>query len=101
MAREQERPTRRHRLGPSSQTSGWSPFITHSTQVEDTWREHEIEQLERALADRGEMSRRELGQVAGCKYWGPGRFGAALRDAVRQGRIRRVGRGRYAPADDG
>jgi hypothetical protein len=88
----------RRRFGPSQQTSGWSPFLSTSSRGDDVWREREIEQLERALADKGEVSRRELGRLTGCKYWGPGRFGAALREAVDQGRIRKTGRGRYGPA---
>ena len=78
---------------------GWSPAIVSSRYDQDEhdwWREREIQMIERALEDRGEMRRRDLGDVTGCKYWGPGRFRGALRDALEQGRIRRVGWGRYA-----
>ncbi|MBV9197091.1 MAG: hypothetical protein JO168_23395 [Solirubrobacterales bacterium] len=54
--------------------------------------------LERALADRGEMRRGDLGDLVGCKYWGPGRFARALKTAAEQGRIKRTGFGRYGPA---
>jgi hypothetical protein len=53
--------------------------------------------LERAVQDRGTLRRRELGRLVGCKYWGPGRFGRALRAAVAQGRISRPRRGIYGP----
>ena len=54
--------------------------------------------LERAVQDKGELRRRELGRLVGCKYWGPGRFGRALRAGVRQGRLSRPRRGVYGPA---
>ncbi len=54
--------------------------------------------LERAVQDKGELPRRELGQLVGCKYWGPGRFGRALRAGVQQGRLSRPRRGVYGPA---
>ena len=44
------------------------------------------------------MRRRELGQMVGCKYWGPGRFGRALKVAVREGRLSHPRRGVYGPA---
>ena len=92
--------TRRRRRGEVG--GGWSPSIISSTHDQDEhefWREREIQLIERALASEGEMRRRDLGRLIGCKYWGPGRFTGALRDAVDQGRIRRVGFGRYAPAE--
>jgi hypothetical protein len=33
--------------------------------------------------------------------WGPGRFRAALDEALAEGRIRRVAKSRYAPAESG
>ena len=44
------------------------------------------------------MRRRDLGNLIGCKYCGPGRFRGALKDALEQGRIQRIASGRYAPA---
>jgi hypothetical protein len=43
------------------------------------------------------MKRGALGDLLGCKYWGPRRFANALKAGVEQGRFRRVGYGRYAP----
>ena len=90
------RPRRRGEIG-----GGWSPSVM-SSQVDreehEWWREREITLIERALQDRGEMRRRDLGNLIGCKYWGPGRFRGALKDAVEQGRNERAGCGRYAPA---
>ncbi len=39
----------------------------------------------------------ELAERVGARYWGPGRYRAALRGAVGDGVARRVGRDRYGP----
>ena len=44
------------------------------------------------------MKRGEIGDLLGCKYWGPLRFAHALKAGVEQGRFRRVSRGRYGPS---
>jgi len=80
--------------------SGWSPFLSSSSsdiEENDRYLTREIEMLERAVADQGELPRRELGRVVGCKYWGPGRFSRALKVAVKQGRLAHPRRGMYGP----
>ena len=82
-------------------SSGWSPFLSSSgsdAEENDFYLERELGMLERAVQDKGELRRRELGQLVGCKYWGPGRFARALRAGVRQGRLSRPRRGVYGPA---
>src|SRR5947209_17337408 len=82
----------------------WSPLqptSTYDPNEESYWLEREITLLERALEDKGEMRRSELGDLIGCKYWGPGRYARALKAAVEQGRIKHTGIGRYGPAADG
>ncbi len=84
--------------GPRS----WSPLqpgSTYDAKEDEHWLEREITLLERALADRGEMRRGELGEIVGCKYWGPQRFSRALRAATDQGRIKHTGIGRYGPPE--
>jgi len=84
-----------------SSGGGWSPFLSSSTtdiEENDKYLKRELEMLERAVADRGEVPRRELGRLVGCRYWGPGRFGRALRVAVREGRVSHPRRGVYGPA---
>jgi hypothetical protein len=71
-----------------------------SAPVDDTDYEHEVEIIARALDERGPTERRELARLVGARYWGPGRFRSALREAVDEGRVRRVSRGTYAPAGD-
>ena len=81
-------------------SSGWSPFLSSSSadaEASDEALARELDMLERALEDRGELPRRELGRIVACKYWGPGRFSRALRAGVRQGRIARPRRGVYGP----
>jgi hypothetical protein len=83
--------------GPRS----WSPFSSASSEDREEdryWLDREITLLERALADKGDMRRGELGNLVGCKYWGPGRFARALRAGVEQGRIKHTAFGRYGPA---
>jgi hypothetical protein len=51
------------------------------------------------LADHGPTERRELARLVGARYWGPGCFSAALREAVLTGRARRLDRTRYGAAE--
>ncbi|HEY7253577.1 MAG TPA: MFS transporter [Methylomirabilota bacterium] len=60
--------------------------------------DREIESLERALEERGSTERAELERAVQGEGWGPGRFDGALREAVDEGRARRVSHRRYAPA---
>jgi hypothetical protein len=45
------------------------------------------------MTDGGRDSAAEMGS----RYWGPGRFRGALREAVLEGRIKRFKRDQYAP----
>ena len=65
----------------------------------DTGREREVAMIDRALRERGSADRRELGRRVGARYWGPGRYRAALREAVIEGRAKRLRGGEYAPVD--
>jgi hypothetical protein len=58
----------------------------------------EREAIERALGEHGEATGRELRRRVGARYWGPGRFHAALRQATAERRIKRLRRDRYAPS---
>ena len=81
--------------------SSYTPFPSASTQDRDEnqfWLDRELSLIERALEDNGEMSKGELGDMLGCKYWGPFRFRQALKAGVERGAFRKVSGGRYAPA---
>jgi hypothetical protein len=82
-------------------SSSYTPFPSSSTRDEDEnrfWLERELSLIQSALEDRGEMKRGDLGDLLGCKYWGPRRFANALKAGVEQGRFRRTGFGRYGPS---
>jgi MFS family permease len=68
----------------------WSPAASQAD------RDHEIEIIERALNERGSANRRELARRVGGRYWGPGRFRGALREAVLEGRVKRLRHDQYA-----
>jgi hypothetical protein len=80
---------------------GWSPSVASSSRdAEDErwWLDHEVGILQRALEDRGEMGRKDLAEAVGGRYWGPGRFGRALREALKRRAIGQRARGRYGPS---
>jgi len=59
----------------------------------------EVSLIETALREHGSANRQELARRVGGRYWGPGRFREALREAVSQGRAKRLPRGEFAPAE--
>jgi MFS family permease len=86
---------RRYRPGPGGLSTSpgmrlWAPEVPAD-------REREVEIIERALAEKGSANRRELTRRVGGRYWGPGRFRGALREAVTEGRVKRLRRDQYAP----
>lgn len=58
--------------------------------------ERETEAIVTLLRREGPLSTRTLRFRVEARLWGPGRFGPALRRAVREGRIKRVGRRTWA-----
>jgi hypothetical protein len=63
--------------------------------------DREIEAIARALAENGPMERRELARRVRAGNWGPGRFADALVEAELAGRVRRLSRTTYGPANRG
>jgi hypothetical protein len=60
--------------------------------------DREIAEIARALDERGPTDRDQLAELVGARYWGPGRFRAALDEAVDEGRAQRLSRTTYAPS---
>ncbi len=90
---------RRFRPGPGR--TMYSPLAVPRSQFDDAAdQDREIQTITRALQERGEMTREELGQAVGARFWGPGRFRGALREAVAEGSARRVSRGSYGPGNE-
>ena len=87
---------RRYRLGPGR--TSYSPGMAVSTPITEQEFSREIGRIEAALAEHGTVERRELAVLVGARFWGPGRFQAALRAAVLAGKARRISRTRYGPA---
>ena len=82
--------------------SAFTPFPSASSRDADEnkfWLDRELSLIQNLLEDRGELSRGEIGETLGCKYWGPMRFRNALKEGVKRGTFRKVGRGRYAPSN--
>jgi len=85
-------------------SSSYTPFPSTSSRdagENQWWLDRELSLIENLLNDRGELSRGEIGETLGCKYWGPMRFRNALKEGVKQGRFVKAGRSRYAPAKAG
>jgi MFS family permease len=89
------RPRQRFRPGPGPLSSARSMSV--SGPHPDVPLDREVELIDLALHDHGAANRRELRQRVGARYWGPGRFQAALREAVDEGRAKRLPRGQFAP----
>jgi MFS family permease len=94
-ASARERTRLRARFGPGSISS--SPGMYVSTPIPAVPLAREVGRIERALAEHGTTDRATLSRYVGARSWGPGRYGAALREAVASGRARRVGRSSFAP----
>ncbi len=59
-----------------------------------------IQAIQQALDEHGATERSELARLVGARYWGPGVFRQALREAVADGDIRRTSRSTYDRAED-
>ena len=88
----------RYRLGPG-RAGGSSPGMAVSAPITEQEFSREVSRIEQALAEHGPTERRELARLVGARFWGPGRFTAALREAVVNGHARRIDRTHFGPAD--
>jgi MFS family permease len=95
----------RLRLGPGTGSAFFSPGMVGSAgtasryaAMEELELDREIEVVVEALEARGETGERELATLVAAQGWGPGRFHAATRAAVEEGRARRLPDHRLGPA---
>ena len=58
--------------------------------------EREVDAIRSLLAEKGPLERDELAAALHARRWGPGRLREALRAALEEGAITRVGRARYS-----
>ena len=89
----------RYRPGPARYRGSPGMPVSHPYPAADLRREVEI--IDRALKEGGSADRRELRRRVGARYWGPGHFNAALREAVGRGRARHLRGGQFAPVGGG
>jgi hypothetical protein len=68
-----------------------------STQLPTVSLEREIQTIATALDEHGSLERHELARLIGARYWGPGVFRDALRQAVAAGAANRSSRSTYNP----
>jgi MFS family permease len=74
-----------------------SPGMAVSAPIPAVALDREIAVIAQVVAEHGPTERRELARLVGARFWGPGRFSAALAAAVRAGEVRRESRSRYGP----
>ncbi|HEY2762947.1 MAG TPA: MFS transporter, partial [Pseudonocardiaceae bacterium] len=75
-------------IGTAGTTSRWSPAAEEAL-------DQEVDRIGRAADRHGPMRRGVLAEYVGGRLWGPGRFSAALRQALDEGRVRRLNRLSY------
>ena len=92
-----EAKSRRYRPGPGSTL--YSPMMSVSSVVQDfdDLLDHEIETIATAVTEIGPVETGRLRRSIGAGSWGPGRFRSALREAIREGRVERLGGRRVGP----
>jgi MFS family permease len=93
---QRRRDLRRLRPGPGPLSSARAMSV--SGPHPEVPLDREIDVIDRALQAHGSCTRRELRRRVGARYWGPGRFQAALREAVAENRAKRLPRGQFGPA---
>lgn len=88
---------RRYRPGPAPGWEGaWREPPTPG--VPESALDHEIDAIARAVSENESMTIREVHRAVGARYWGPGEFRKAMREALAENRITRKSRGRIGPA---
>jgi MFS family permease len=77
-------------IGTAGTTSRWAA-------ASDEAMDREIAAIQSALDGRGPTRRGALAGYVGGRFWGPGRYRRALRQAVDEGRVERLSRDGYGP----
>jgi MFS family permease len=94
------RPARALRGRPRVRTprTMWAPSQSASVvPVDDPFLPAEVEQIAAALERSARpLDRRQIAAAVGARHWGPGRYRRALKAALLDGRVHRVGRATYA-----
>jgi MFS family permease len=103
-ARRRRQRTGLSRLRPGPGRSFYSPgmlwtsdAIGRDEAIAEADLDHEVDVLIVALDERGPVEADELAALVGADAWGPGRFRAALDEAVAEGGVSHPSRRTYAP----
>ncbi len=93
---------RRYRLGPGAGENFYSPGMLgtslRSRLVSPAVLDREVDSIVGAVERDGPLRRDQIARQVRAGRWGPGRFAAALDEAVAEDRIKRVTRSTYAAA---
>ena len=84
---------------PRGQAASFTPFPSMSSRDDDEneyWLRREISLIQNLLEEEGPMSRNDIGERLGCKYWGPLRFRGALKEGLARGAFKQSGKS-YSP----
>ncbi|HEX4734328.1 MAG TPA: MFS transporter [Thermoleophilaceae bacterium] len=95
---------RRFRPGPglaygSPAMLGTAGDDRRAVAMSDEALDREIEVIATVVTSRGPIGRDDLARAVKARYWGPGRFRDALREAVREGRAKETAHHAYGPPD--
>jgi MFS family permease len=96
-------PSRRYRPGPGAAlySPGMLGTAVRSRSSSPAVLDHEVDTIAATVDESGPLERADLARRVGARRWGPGRFRAALDEALAEGRIVRLGRRRYASTMSG
>jgi MFS family permease len=105
LRRERERRAGLRRFLPGPGQTFYSPGMMTGRSGEwssgaDIALDREVNAIAQALAEHGPTGRARLAEMVGARYWGPGRFRAALREAVHEGRARPLAGNEYGPPEN-
>lgn len=97
-ARLDRLPGRAFRPGAGAMTASPGMSLVAARPREDRELDRGFDAIVAALDQHGPSRRDQLAQMAGARYWGPGRFPTAVPEAAAEGRVRRLSRSTLAPA---
>jgi hypothetical protein len=93
-------PERRGRVRFGPGRFSYSPFPLYPSDIATIADfDREVQAIATALEEHGAVDRRELALIVDARGWGPGRFRAALREAVRTGAARPLSRSSFGPKE--
>ncbi|XRQ10324.1 MFS transporter [Actinomadura welshii] len=101
MRRERQRRAGWRRLMPGPGETFYSPGMLGTasrwSSDADIALDREVNAIAQALNEHGPTTRQELAGLVGARYWGPGRFRSALREAVHEGLAQPQAHNKFAP----